>query len=158
MIGHPVMNRTATISMKFDDMDCTIEFVQPLEVSLDCYVCQRRMRTVILTATAPAYCTPTKHEFDAQLLAVECNADSVTYTFEYTYIPFTDAKYPEEQRYASFEKGSPAWVRVYFIAQCPKCGKETEYSTQSNIVRPRRQACSCGHQLFIDRTPPQIIW
>lgn len=144
--------------MKLDNVNCTIEFVQPLEVSLDCYVCQRRMRTVIFTATTPAYCTPTKHDFDARLLAVELSEDSAVYTFEYTYIPFTDAKYPDEQRYASFEKGSPAWVRIYFIAQCPKCGKETEDSTQSNLVRPRSQRCSCGHLLFMDNAPPQITW
>ncbi len=152
------MKRTATISIQFDHVDCAIEFTELLHVSLDCFHCQRRMRTVIFQGAIAPYCTPTKHKFDGRLLSSQFNTDSAVYTIEYNYIPFTDAKYPDEQRYASYEKGSPSWARIHFIVQCPQCGRRENLSTQSNLVRPRNRVCRCGHQLFIDNTPPQMTY
>ncbi len=152
------MNCTATISTKLHEVDCAIEFVEPLEVSLDCYLCQRRRRTIVFKDVTNAYCTPTKHRFDGRLISKQCGADSAVYIIEYNYISFTDKKYPDEERYAAFEKGSPVWARINFIAKCPRCGKQTQLSTQSNLVRPSSRSCRCGHKLFIDNAPPQIIW
>jgi hypothetical protein len=136
-----------------------VTFRQQIEVSLDCFICRRRHRTVVMKAIGEAgICTPTKHAFPGSLLQVSAVGPESRFTFSYDYEPFTDQKYPDERRYAHWEKGAPSWVRVSFDAKCPSCGLATERSTQTNLVRPWDCFCKCGRRLYSDRYVPQLLW
>lgn len=69
-----------------------------------------------------------------------------------------DAKYPDEKRYRSFEKGAPTWARTLLKIRCTSCGKESEVSTQSNLGRPYENVCECGNHLYTDADPPILGW
>jgi len=154
---------TARASLEFAP-GARVTFEQKLEVSLDCYVCRRRDRTVVFRADeAAGICTPTRHPFPGRMLSFESGTQGNTHvasiSFEYDYERFGDAKYPDEQRYIAFEPGAPSWARVSFEVTCPACERRSGHSTQNNIVRPWRCACSCGHFLYSETTEmPQLSW
>jgi hypothetical protein len=131
----------------------------PLEVALDCPVCQRRRRTVVFSAAGEAgTCTPTGHSFPGILLRLEVRGESISSLFSYEYTPFVDAKYRDECRYAGFERGAPTSVRFNFVVMCGCCGARDWESTQSNIRRPWIKLCGCGAALFEDNTAPSLSW
>jgi hypothetical protein len=130
----------------------------PVEVSLDCATCRRRLRTVVFAEVgAEGRCTPTGHEFDGQLDALHATGNIVRAEFRYRFDPFEDAKYGDA-RYEEFEAGAPTWARLRFQIRCSACGLEVWDSTQSNIVRPRSAACPCGAQLYDDVDAPRLGW
>jgi hypothetical protein len=131
----------------------------PLEVSLDCPVCQRRHRTAVFSAPgAVGRCTPSGHPFPGVLLRLEVRGESISSLFSYEYTPFVDAKYPDECHYAGFERGAPTWVRFNFVVTCGCCGARRRESTQSNICRPWTKLCGCGTTLYEDNTAPSLSW
>lgn len=142
-----------------------VSFDQGLEVSLDCYACQRRCRTIIFKPDKSAgICTPTSHEFPGRLLNFESrsegNVQVAVLLFEYEHEAFRDAKYPDEVRYRSTDAGSPTWARVSFAVTCPACGQRTQQSTQNNICRPWRCVCrTCRQPLYFETEEmPQLSW
>jgi ribosomal protein S27E len=130
-----------------------------LEVSLDCSDCKRRHRTVVFDRPgARGRCTPTGHEFKGLISSIDDRVAGAVAKFEYEYEPFTDAKYPDEKRYAGFERGAPSWVRFHFSVRCLKCGSTSAHSTQTNIVRPWKCTCTCGAPLYVDMQAPRMGW
>jgi hypothetical protein len=130
----------------------------PVEVSLDCGTCSRRLRTVVFTQVgATGICTPTGHQFIGQLDALQANRNIIRAEFRYEFEPFEDVKYGDA-RYQGFEPGAPTWARLTFHLHCLACGLETRGSTQSNIVRPWSAACQCGAPLYDDVESPMLGW
>ena len=128
--------------------DVKITLGEPLEVSLDCHICNRQRRTVVMPEGKPAYCTPTRHVHSAQVLGNEIRRTTdraeIIYQFSYEFENFWDKKY---QSTASNKLG---WSRISFTLTCPQCGKDMERSTQQNIVRPWSCVCDCGYVLYVD--------
>lgn len=166
------MNRTATIriTLRFSPgVQITLDKI--LEVSLDCPICKRLHRTIMLAtekrqitrsyrnetvhlsqAEKLAVCTPTLHTFPARLVHKEVTTSEVPeiiFRFEYESRPFIDHK----GRHSS---EIPTWARVSFTATCPQCRTETCTSTQTNLVRPYTKHCSCGYVLYVDVIEPQV--
>jgi hypothetical protein len=82
----------------------------PLEVSLDCFICRRRHRTIIMKGLGGAgVCTPTGHQFPGILVEVITGRGEGLFAFTYEFESFADQKYPDEARYAQWEKGAPSW-------------------------------------------------
>jgi hypothetical protein len=154
------MKRQGTAKVQIDFAEgVAFTFRPQLEVSLDCYICRRRHRTVVMKAIGgTCICTPTRHAFPGTLFEVVTFGREGLFTFFYEYEPFTDQKYPDESRYARWEKGAPSWVRVSFDVTCPSCGLTTERSAQTNLVRPWDCFCKCGTRLYSDRHIPELLW
>lgn len=130
----------------------------PVEISLDCSSCRRRLRTVVFAEVgAKGICTPTGHQFEGQLHALNVIGATIRAEFQYEFEPFEDAKYGDA-RYQGFEAGAPTWARVTFQLRCSACGREGWGSTQSNLVRPWSAACRCGAPLYDDVREPRLGW
>ncbi len=118
-----------------------------LELSLNCFICERSRRTIILNANKQSgICTPTKHLFPSKILEKEVcgnsNSIEIKYKVEYWFAPFVDKKYNE------MAQDILKWGRVHFYVTCPKCGEEKKSSIQNNIVRPWTCFCNCGFTLY----------
>lgn len=139
-----------------------IEFKRKVLASLDCLVCKRSRRTVVLyEQQEKSFCTPSNHGFPGYITQIQMSGreriDSLpekfivtaTYHIEHEFKAFTDEKYPHRVV-------SPAitWSRAAFTLTC-SCGRETEQETQNNIARPRTAVCECGQALYyeIDKIP-----
>jgi hypothetical protein len=154
------MTRIGSAELRLRCLDGVVLILdERLEIALDCYTCQRRMRTVVFERPGvPGRCTPTNHEFPGTLVRVDSLPTGGRYVFSYDFVGFTDLKYPDECRYQDFEKGAPAWVRVKFTVQCLACQRILTDSTQSNVRRPHHVHCRCGAPLFEDAEPPILGW
>jgi hypothetical protein len=141
-----------------------IIFGDKLEVSIDCFQCQRKRRTVIFkVGDKLGVCTPTNHSFNGQITENSFqhsgNTFSARYEITYEYEEFTDKKYPDDMNYYGLSKGIPTWARVNFLVKCPKCNRTRESSTQNNIVRPFSQYCDCGFILYSESIEmPKLQW
>lgn len=118
-----------------------------LELSLNCFVCERTQRVVILKAgEETGICTPTKHRFPAKILAKEtvrrAKSAELNYRVEYWFAPVVDSEYKESA------ENILKWGRVYFQITCPECGKAKTLSIQNNTVRPWTCYCVCGYALY----------
>lgn len=118
-----------------------------LELSLNCFVCERTRRTVFLrVGEETGICTPTKHLFPAKILTKETLSETksveLNYQVEYWFAPFVDRKYKESAQ------DILTWSRVHFHITCPKCGEAKTLSVQNNTVRPWICYCSCGYELY----------
>jgi hypothetical protein len=132
-------------------------FRDGLGVVLDCIVCKRTRRVVFLGEDErESTCTPTGHGFPGRVLGHETYSNPSPwpggmrrsqhkFRLEYEYESFSDAK---NGRPATPE---PRWARIGLVLHCPKCGKETEDGTQSNIVLPRVSRCGCGKMLLQEK-------
>jgi len=117
----------------------------PLEVSLDCPVCQRRRRTVLFAAlNSPGLCPYGRHEF-GWWVSVTVSPGAVRLEFDYDYVPFVDAKHTTNEDtyapYAGREKGAPTWVRFRYWVQCG-CGLRRRYLSDENAQ------CGCGRRVL----------
>ena len=133
-----------------------IEFSRVLEASLDCHICQRSRRTIVLHAdSSDSRCTPTGHPFPGKIDGVRTSMPrfqflstrgvaEVVYSVSYDFEPFTDTKYPSRQIGPEI-----TWGRVSFTLTCT-CGRSKEGSTQNNVVRPWTDVCACGKPLFFE--------
>jgi hypothetical protein len=120
-----------------------------LELSLDCFICERTHRTILLNDdNETGICTPTKHLFPSKILNKKVIAEStfveINYEVEYWFAPFIDKKYKETA------KNILSWGRVNFYITCPKCGEQKKSSVQNNIVRPWTCYCNCGYALYFE--------
>jgi len=128
--------------------DVCIVPAQILEVSLDCYLCNRRHRTVVMRKGERSYCTPTHHSHSAQILHSEISVRNertdIIYRFNYDFKCFWDLKYK------TVASDQLSWGRISFTVTCPQCGEIHDQSTQQNLVRPFQYFCDCGHLLYLD--------
>jgi hypothetical protein len=151
------MERRARISIALRLADgVSPAFKDSLEISLDCSVCRRAHRTVILSlGSTKGVCTPTGHPFSGAILVKRVNdqpgGEQVSYEIAYDHEDFIDSKYPE-----TVPTGLVAWVRASFAIKCPTCHRSQDGSTQSNLVRPYDERCACGRRLYEDTEPPRI--
>jgi hypothetical protein len=134
-----------------------IGFSDNLAVVLDCVVCKRTRRVVLLGGDErESKCTPTGHRFPGRVVGHETlnkptlwpsrlSRSEHKYRIEYEYESFADSK---NGRMATSE---PRWARIGFILRCPKCGEENQDGTQSNIVLPRISRCGCGVALLKEK-------
>lgn len=136
-----------------------ISFANKLEVSLDCFICRRRHRTVVIsTSDAQAIgCSKrrTCHEFPARILSTSVESKDgeargqtcqvATYRIEYEFEPFKDREFGCSTQY-----GYPTWGRVSFKVLCPNCSQTTNQSLQTNLVRPSTSLCKCGNPLYTE--------
>lgn len=141
-----------------------IDFKRQMMVSLDCAICQRGRRTVVLFADpVRSCCTPSRHAFPGQIVKLQMadNRDKVadapylmvtaTYLITYDFQPFVDPKYPQKQMVPQI-----SWARATFRLTC-LCGEVTEHETQTNLGRPWKAFCKCGRELYSEtEILPQI--
>jgi hypothetical protein len=130
-----------------------IQFANRLELSLDCAICQKKWRTVVLSSTdRESFCTPTHHPFPARIVDQKVFTDrgvtEVVYTVEYEFFPFEDSR--EKWRHDPIAHAMPSWGRVHFDLTCPRCGRVSKRSTQTNIVRPWTAYCECDWPLYTE--------
>jgi len=153
-------NRLGAAEFNLTCADGELTTLEPsLEVSLDCYVCQRRLRTIVFESLGSSgRCTPTGHEFPGVLTGVTRSKCGGHFDFRYRYEPFMDLKYPDEWRYQGFQKGAPTWARANFTVRCKRCRRVFIESSQSNMHRPWRRVCDCGAVLYLDVEPPRLSW
>jgi hypothetical protein len=109
--------RRAEVSARFAfAAGVTVMFSDTPGVSLDCCICHRCYRTVIIRMGGiEGKCTPTGHPFPGKIVSKQAGPASVAGRLEYWYEPFADAKYPD--RRAPTDR--PTWGRVGFEAVCP---------------------------------------
>jgi hypothetical protein len=139
-----------------------VRWLPTLQLSLDCFVCERTRRTTILEQGAErAVCTSDKQHgrhFTAARVAVLDSAaedDQLTLraVVEYWSAPFHDLK---RDRQATANSTTP-WVRLYFSYRCPQHNQTGKDSIQTNLVRPRTIRCShCHAALAISNEAPAI--
>lgn len=120
-----------------------------LELSLDCFICERTNRTILLNDNEEkGICTPTKHLFPSKILSKEIinktNFVEINFKVEYWFAPFIDKKYKRKA------ENILNWGRVNFNVTCPKCGEQKITSVQNNIVRPWTCFCNCGYALYFE--------
>ncbi len=111
-----------------------------------------RNEAVHLSPDKGAVCTPSLHAFPARVVHKEVAPSlvpEIIFRFEYEFRPFIDHKGRQSSE-------TPTWARASFTATCPLCSKETCTSTQTNLVRPYTEHCSCGYILYVDEVKPQI--
>ena len=154
-------NRVAEIDCRLEANDgVVVEFLDELEVSLDCISCKCKHRTIIFQLGSEwGRCTPTKKcaGFFGRLVSKTPssidNNFSVRYEVEYAYEPFVDVKYGDESN------GEPTWARVHFVVTCPKCQERITWETQNNLVRPWSHVCTCGKLLYTENNEmPLLGW
>ena len=149
------MLRVANVSARYVFAEGAVAtFSDTLEVSLDCCICHRCHRTVMLNfGGVEGKCTPTGHPFPGKIVRMEATADSVVYYLEYWYETFEDAKYPDRRK----AQDRPTWGRVGFEIVCPRCGQASKQSSQTNVVRPWTCHCNCGQILFVESDVMPIL-
>lgn len=145
--------------------------VQPLEtveVSLDCVVCQKLYRTVIIHKDIrETKCAG--HSFPAMIKLIENNKKvwksffmreemrEIIYHIEYEYMAFEDTR--DGTGYdRRFSKEFPNMGRIKFLVTCPKCKNTQRCFTQNNIVRPFINICEqCSFELYKDNKAQPVF-
>lgn len=136
-----------------------IAFDRRVELQLDCHICRRTERTVVLDETeAESYCRKTRHPYPGRVTGISVREEQrsgrslveATYAVEYQFRKFRDAKY----RWLKTSKPYRYWRRVGFTLTCA-CGREQHVSIQPNEERPWTTTCDCGTPLLfqVDEIP-----
>lgn len=140
-----------------------VEFHKTLEVSLDCHICKKLHRTIIVEKSEKkSFCPSGDHQFPAVLKNVEVIQEhsksnpitTVNYALEYDFFEFVAVrgKYDKNESDPTL-----TWIRIYFNIKCPRCRHKDDYSTQTNMVRPYQQLCNnCNLPLYDDKEEPLI--
>ena len=133
-----------------------------VELSLDCFICQRVHRTTILKqGSEQAICTADeehgRHPAPARIAAFDTTTGDtqliLRLVIDYWWAPFHDAK---RDRQATALTDTP-WVRLHFGSYCPQHSKAGKHSTQTNLVRPCTTHCShCGTAIATSNEAPSI--
>ena len=148
MIGTLSERASVNVILKVSD-GVKVSADDSLELTLNCFICQRTRRTVILDlGKETGICTPTKHLFPAKILTKDVRSEAgvieINYLIEYWFASFVDSKYKESA------ENVLTWGRVSFQITCPKCSKTNPSSIQNNTVRPWTYFCSCGQPLYFE--------
>jgi hypothetical protein len=133
-------------------------FERTMELSLDCFVCERVGRTMELTWGAErAVCRSGRdeHHFAAARIAafdvtLQDDRLALRSVVDFWWAPFQDAKRGEQAR-------SVSWVRLHYGCYCPHQKKSGKSFTQTNVVRPRPVYCEeCKTKIAVDAEVPSI--
>ena len=129
-----------------------VAFCSYIELSADCFVCQKTNRTLMLEyGEDHAKCIKGKHLLPAKIIEIEAIKNKVKYFVEIGYSEFI------EKGYSITSESTIKWARVHFKITCPNCNYEIESSTQNNLVRPRKYYCRCGQLLYIENDEMPVI-
>ena len=129
-----------------------VAFCSYIELSADCFICQRTNRTLMLEyGEDHAKCIKRNHLLPAKITEIEAIKNKVKYFVELDYCEFKDKKYYITS--TSIIK----WARVHFKITCLNCNDKLDSSTQSNLVRPRTFYCRCGQLLYTENDAMPVI-
>ncbi|MEU8300141.1 hypothetical protein AB0C04_23040 [Micromonospora sp. NPDC048909] len=133
-----------------------------LELSLDCFICQRSGRTTIFVMGAErAVCSgddQTEEHYTAGRIAAfdhtqEDRRTSLRAVVDYWWAPFHDAKRDEP---ATALTRRP-WVRHHLGYYCPEQNKSGQLDLQTNEIRPVSSCCEhCSAPLIQSQEAPHI--
>jgi hypothetical protein len=139
-----------------------LHWQKKLEISLDCFVCERAGRTTVLLwgaergicsaddeqgqHFAPARISAFDHTSRVDELALRAVVD-------HWWAPFHDGKRDQ----AALPLGRQPWVRLWLGYYCRQQGESGEYSIQSNMVRPVTLSCKyCGVAVATSGEAPNL--
>lgn len=132
-----------------------------LELSVDCFVCQRTGRTTLFEVGAEqAVCSGTRstgtHHAAGRISAFDRTDErdriSLRAVVDYWWAPFHDAK----RDVAATPLTRRAWVRHHLGYSCPEHRMSGEFSDQTNMVRP--SPVSCEHCSTVIAERRQAPW
>jgi hypothetical protein len=134
----------------------------PVELSLDCCICERTNRTVILKqGEERAVCSSDeqhgRHPAPARITALDTTTTvtelALRAVVAYWWAPFHDAKRDVE----ATTQGIFPWVRLALGYFCPEHKAAGQTSIQSNMVRPVTLTCaSCSEAIAVSKDAPSI--
>lgn len=134
------------------DSKVFISFDSFIEISMDCFICQRKLRTIILKhGEEKARCIKKNHVYPAKIVELKRTENKVEYHVEYDYRQF------EDERNKMPSDDNIKWARVYFKIECPNCNKQKDCSVQTNTIRPWSCYCKCGQLLYTEQDEMPII-
>ncbi|NUW46777.1 hypothetical protein [Nonomuraea rhodomycinica] len=130
-----------------------------IELSLDCFICERLGRTTVLKYGAErAVCMSGRNEqhitaarIAAYDVTVQDDRLALRSVVDFWWAPFRDA-----------ERGGQAtplsrWARLSYGCRCPHKEESSAGSVQSNLPRPQRLYCrKCGTEIAVDAEAPAI--
>lgn len=136
-----------------------------LELSIDCFICERTGRTTILELGAErAICSGDsrtgQHYTAARISAFDCGVGkdqiSLRAVVDHWWAPFHDAK-RDVAATALTRAGGPPWVRLHLGYRCPEREESGTFSDQTNLVRPSPASCQhCSAPIAERRDVPQV--
>jgi hypothetical protein len=131
-----------------------------LELSLDCFICQRTGRTTVFgLGQERALCSGDSepHDTPARIAAFDHTSEKertvLRAVIDYWWAPFVDAK---RDREGATLPRTP-WVRLALGYLCPDQQSSGEFAIQSNLVRPYAATCSrCSEAIGTSEEAPRI--
>jgi hypothetical protein len=139
-----------------------LHWQRKIELTLDCFVCERTDRTTSLEWGAErAVCSSDtehgSHFTAARIAAFDYTSEAeqlILHTrVDYWWAPFQDAK----RNRPALPIGSAPWVRLHMGYYCPEHRQGGECSTQTNLVRPVTTRCRyCEAAVAVSMESPVI--
>jgi hypothetical protein len=139
-----------------------MHWFRTVELSIDCFVCERVGRTTFLEWGAErAICSSDekhgRHFTAARIAAFDETQTAGTVTakviVDYWWAPFHDSK----RNVRAMPLAAVPWARLKFGYHCPHKGASGSGSTQTNLVRPRLVTCEhCEVDIVTDGQAPTI--
>ncbi|MEU7757208.1 hypothetical protein [Micromonospora sp. NPDC049171] len=133
-----------------------------VELSLDCFICQRTGRTTGLKhgaehGTCSGDSKTGRHPAAARISAFDHTSERertvLRAVVDYWWAPFHDAK---RDRPSLALTGDP-WVRLHLGYLCPDPVQAGTFSTQTNLVRPQTHTCAhCAAPIAHSHDAPRI--
>ena len=131
-----------------------------LELSLDCFICQRTGRTTVFTlGSERALCSgdTETHDTAARIAAFDHTAEKdrtiLRAVVDYWWAPFVDSK---RDREGAALPRTP-WVRLALAYTCPDQNRPGDFAVQSNLVRPDSVMCThCSEAICTSEEAPRI--
>ncbi|MFG2662561.1 hypothetical protein [Streptomyces sp. NPDC048425] len=139
-----------------------LHWQKKLELSLDCFICQRTGRTTSFQygqeyALCSADSEHPEHPTAARIAAFDITDEqertALQDTVDYWWAPFHDAK----RNQAAAALSLTPWVRLYLGYYCPQARQSGTFSIQTNMIRPVRDSCGhCDQPLATSKDAPAI--
>ncbi|MER5955732.1 hypothetical protein [Streptomyces longhuiensis] len=139
-----------------------LHWQKKLELSLDCFVCQRSGRTTSFQygqeyALCSADSEHPEHPTAARIAAFDVTDEqertALQVAVDYWWAPFHDAK----RNQAAAALSLTPWVRLYLGYYCPQARQSGTFSIQTNMIRPVRDSCDhCDQLLATSKDAPAI--
>ena len=147
------MRKTAELEVRINlENDVSVKFDSFIEISADCFICQRNHRTIGLKyGDESAKCFKGNHTYPAKIVEMKLTESTAEFYIEYDYNEF------EDKKDKSSSDGIIKWARVYFKIICPACKKEIDCSTQTNLSRPWSRFCKCGQLIYTEQDEMPIL-
>lgn len=132
---------------------------ETIELSLDCFICERRGRTTWLKGGGErAVCRsgrdkdhPTAARIAAFDVTIQEDLIALRAVVNFWWASFQDAKRGDEAMPLS------RWVRLHYGCYCPHKETSGKGSIQTNLVRPGSVYCGeCETQIAVDAEAPSI--